>query len=104
MTVSTVKSFNKSILLEIAGLDKLRCNTFFLAPAGNVDRSQFAPLSRQMTFSKVTISSRYSMTRTTRAAGKVSSTSMASTSRLDGYKRTAVIQGVVHQIYGVTWC
>jgi hypothetical protein len=44
MTVSTVKAFNKGILLRFTRLDKLQLYSFFLALTHKDRRPKFAPI------------------------------------------------------------
>ncbi len=83
MTIGAIKAFNKGILLWLTRLDKLELNGFSSHQLVKTAEHSSLPLSRRMAFGNPTISSNCSMTRTTRAAGKLRSTSMASTSRLD---------------------
>ena len=94
MTVGEVKAFNKAILLGLTGQDKMSSMPFDSHQLVKIVERSSLPLSRLMAFGKPTISSNFSMTRTTRAVDKLRLTSIASTSRLDSSITFKVLKGL----------
>jgi hypothetical protein len=67
MAVGFIKAINKGVLCGFAGLDELQFILFLYHQSVKIAEPSALPLSGQIAFGKSTISSNFSMTRTTRA-------------------------------------